>query len=52
MADSTEGLFKTIFFIAIFLGMLVVIAVFLFILKILLIFTPEIHLFGLNIRPL
>ena len=49
MADATESIFKSIFFIAIILGMIIVIAAFLFLLKILLIFMPELHILGLNI---
>ncbi len=44
-----EGMFKFVFILAIFIFCLVTIGVFLIILKILLLFTPEINIMGLNI---
>jgi len=44
-----EGAFKFIFTLAIFIFCLVVIGIFLIILKILLLFNPEINLMGLTI---
>ncbi len=45
-----EGAFKFVFGLAVFMFCLVTIGIFLIILKILLLFTPEIHLMGLLIR--
>lgn len=45
-----EGMFKFIFGLAVFMFCLVTIGVFLIILKIVLLFTPEIHLMGLLIN--
>lgn len=45
-----EGTFKFVFGLAVFMFCLVTIGIFLIILKILLLFTPEIHLMGLYIR--
>ncbi|MCU0680067.1 MAG: hypothetical protein MUF50_02055 [Planctomycetes bacterium] len=46
---ENEGFFKGIFFFAIFFLFLIVIGVFLVILKILLLFYPELHIMGLTI---
>lgn len=46
---NSEGLFKFIFGLAIFLFCLLVIGVFFLIVKIILMFTPQIHFMGLII---
>ena len=44
-----EGMFKFIFALAIIIFCLVVVGIFLILMKILLLFTPEIHIMGLTI---
>jgi len=46
---NSEGVFKFFFGLAVFIFCLVTIGIFLILLKIILLFTPEIHLMGLNI---
>ncbi len=46
---NSEGLFKFFFGFAVFVFCLVVIGIFLILLKIILLFTPEINLMGLHI---
>lgn len=46
---DSEGVFKFFFGLAVFIFCLVTIGIFLILLKIILLFTPEIHLMGLNI---
>ncbi|MFA4942712.1 MAG: hypothetical protein WC564_03700 [Patescibacteria group bacterium] len=46
---NSDSLFKFFFGLAVFVFCLVVIGIFLVLLKIILLFTPEIHLMGLNI---
>ncbi|OQA38662.1 MAG: hypothetical protein BWY51_00847 [Parcubacteria group bacterium ADurb.Bin316] len=43
-----EGIFKTIFFLAIVVFIITVIGIFLLLVKILLLFTPEITIMGIN----
>ncbi len=45
---NSEGLFKFFFGLAIFIFCLVVIGIFLILIKIILLFTPEVHLMGLH----
>ncbi len=49
---NSEGLFKFFFGLAVFIFCLVVLGIFLILLKIILVFTPEIHLMGLRILQL
>jgi len=46
---NSEGLFKFFFGFTVFVFCLVVIGIFLILIKIILVFTPEIHLMGLKI---
>lgn len=45
---NSEKLFKFVFGLAVFIFCLVVIGIFLILIKIILLFTPEVHLMGLT----